>query len=280
LITKPKTVTPVTMAAIIESSSAVCVFKNATVATYLVPISLFKDGKFISWRLNRPADKLRVTEINEYMCKERPDKIDGEILAAKIESEWSAGRQFFEVYDGNHRREAILAGYADANPRAQVLVTITTVHDDMDLMTHFHRINKVVPLSDVHLQSDQRLTTMLYEIAEDYASRFPTLCKGTQRVVRPHFNRDAFVESMYKITMDSEGKIKNKVQMMFYLNIYNDYIRDNFSHLKSGSVKSYTVKGLNITPPMYNKADDVGCYIFLGKNLAIDVLEIVHKPAA
>jgi hypothetical protein len=27
---------------------------------------------------------------------------------------------------------------------------------------------------------------------------------------------------------------------------------------------------------MYNKADEIGCYIFLGKNLVIDVLEIVH----
>ena len=77
--------------------------------------------------------------------------------------------------------------------------------------------------------------------------------------------------------MDSEGKIRYKSQMLFYLNIYNEYIRDNFKHLKGGQVKSYTVKGLNITSPMYNKASDVDCYIFLGKNLVIDLLEIIHQ---
>lgn len=261
------------------SDEIVAVFESEKTSTYLMPISTFKNGQFISWRLNRPVDKLRVSEISDYMCKEQPVKIDGEILAAKIKSEWADGRCFYEVYDGNHRREATLVKYVEQNPDAQVLITITTVEDDQDLMTHFHRINKVVPLSDVHLQTDQRLTKMLYEIAEEYAATYPTLCKGTQRVVRPNFNRDSFVESMYKIMMDSEGKIRVKPQMMHYLTVYNDYIRDNFMHLKSGSTKSYTIKGLNITSPMYNKAFDVGCFIFLGKNLVIDILEIVHATS-
>jgi hypothetical protein len=257
-------------------NEVVVVFESEKVSTYIIPISIFKNGRFISWRLNRPVDKLRVNEISDYMCKEQPVKIDGEILAAKISSEWAEGRCFFEVYDGNHRREATLIEYINLNPNAKVIITIITVEDDQDLMTHFHRINKVVPLSDVHLQTDNRLTKMLYEIAEEYSAKFPSLCKGTNRVVRPNFNRDGFVESMYKIMMDSEGKIRAKSQMIYYLDLYNDYIRDNFKFLKGESVKSYTVKGLNITSPMYKKADEIGCYIFLGKNLVIDILEIVH----
>ena len=135
----------------------ICVFESDKISTYLLPISVFKDGKIISWRMNRPADKLRVAEISEYMCKHQPVKIDGEILAAKITSEWNEGRCFYEVYDGNHRREAALMEYVNQNPSAMVLVSVITVEDDQDLMTHFHRINKVVPLSDVHLQTDQRI---------------------------------------------------------------------------------------------------------------------------
>jgi len=138
----------------------------------------------------------------------------------------------------------------------------------------------MVPLSDVHLQSDQNVTKMLYEIAEDYCAKYPTLCKGSGRIVRPNFNRDTFVESMYRIMIDSEGKIKNKMQMMFYLNLYNDYIHDNFDRLQNETLKNFTVKGLNITRPMYITADKLGCYIFLGKNLALDVCEIINAEAA
>ena len=261
------------------NSDAICVFRGANTETYIMPIKLFQGNEFISWRMNRPMDKLRVQEISEYLIQSNPEKIDGEILAAKIISEWAVGKQHYEVYDGNHRREAILSGYVNINPDAKVLVTIVTVQDDLELLSHFHRINKMVPLSDVHLQSDQGVTKMLYEIAEEYRTKFPTLCKGSDRVVRPNFNRDTFVESMYRIMIDSDGKIKNKYQMTFYLDLYNEYIRDNFSRLLNEAYKNYTVKGLNITRPMYLTADKIGCYIFLGKNLALDVSEIVVSSA-
>jgi hypothetical protein len=89
---------------------------------------------FRSWHMNRPSDRERVNEIRNYLLDNKPEKIDGEIFAAEIESEWNNGNVYYEIYDGNHRREAIVSGFSQLYPDTKVIVSIVKVKNDIELL--------------------------------------------------------------------------------------------------------------------------------------------------
>jgi len=254
-----------------------CIFSSndSKNKTYIIPCKLLAKTLFKSWHLNRPFDKNRVNEIRNYLLDMKPEKIDGEIFAAQIESEWEKGNCYYEVYDGNHRREAILSGFSELYPNTKVIISIIKVKDDIELLEHFRRINKMVPLSEADLIGEPNIRDSLHKIAKEYCIKYPSLVKTTPRPYRPHFNRDDFVDSLYKIYTDCE--LNNSSQLVQALNKMNDYIGSKFNCLLDENKKNKTVDGLTISQPMYMTAHKNGLYLFLCKDIVSDISEFIKK---
>ncbi len=254
-----------------------CIFSSSDNKnkTYIIPCKLLAKTLFKSWHLNRPSDKLRVNEIRNYLLDTKPEKIEGEIFAAQIESEWENGNCSFEVYDGNHRREAICSGFSELCPNAKVIVSIIKVKDDGELLDHFRRINKMVPLSEADLVGEPNIRDSLHKIAYDYSIKYPTLVKTNTRPNRPYFNRDDFVDSLYKIY--TECNLENSNELIKALESMNNYIEKAFDSLLDENKKTKTVNGLTITHPMYMTAHKNGLYLFLCKDVTSDVSDFIKN---
>jgi hypothetical protein len=253
-----------------------CIFSSSDgkYKTYLIPCRFLNKSLFKQWHMNRPSDKERINEIRNYLLDNKPEKIDGEIFAAKIDSEWDKGNCHYEIYDGNHRREAITSGYSQIQPNSKVLLTIVNVKNDVELLDHFRRINKMVPLSEADLVGDPDIQKTLHKIAKDYCDKYPSLVKTTIRPNRPYFNRDEFVDTLYKIY--SECNLTNSVKLIKSLDSLNNYIEKTFECLLNDSCKTKTVNGLTISKPMYITANKVGLYIFLTKNIEDEVKHLIE----
>jgi len=243
--------------------------------TYIIPCKILAKTLFKSWHLNRPSDKSRVNEIRNYLLDYKPEKIDGEIFAAEIESEWEKGNNCYEIYDGNHRREAISSGFSEICPYSKVIVTIIKVKNDIELLDHFRRINKMVPLSEADLIGEPNIRDALHNIAKEYCVKYPSLVKTTTRPYRPNFNRDDFVDSLYKIYENCN--LTNSKELINGLQAMNDYIKHNFNSLLEDKKKTKTVDGLTIAQPMYMTAHKHGLYLFLCKDLVSDITEFINK---
>jgi hypothetical protein len=254
-----------------------CIFssKDEKYNSYIISCKTLGQSFFRSWHLNRPSDRLRVNEIRNYLLDNKPEKIDGEIFAAEIESEWNKGNVFYEIYDGNHRREAIISGFSDLYPDTKVIVSVIKVKNDIELLEYFRRINKMVPLSEADLIGDPDIQTSLHKIAKDYCHKYPQLVKTTTRPHRPNFNRDDFVDSLYKIYI--QCKMNTSSQLTKVLEDMNNYIKKTFESLITDTKKTKTIDGLTVTQSMYNTANKHGLYLFLCKDLVSDIGEFYDK---
>ncbi len=254
-----------------------CIFssKDEKYNTYIISCKTLTQSIFRSWHLNRPSDKLRVNEIRNYLLDNKPEKIDGEIFAAEIESEWNKGNIYYEIYDGNHRREAIISGFSELYPDTKIILTVIKVKNDIELLEYFRRINKMVPLSEADLIGEPDIQSSLHKIAKDYCNKYPQLVKTTSRPHRPNFNRDDFVDSLYKIY--TSCNMANSTQLVTILEKMNSYIEKAFESLLTESKKTKTIDGLTISQAMYNSAHKTGLYLFLCKDLVTDVTELYNK---
>lgn len=260
-----------------EINSSYCIFSSLDnkTKTYLLPCKFLAKNLFKQWHLNRPSDKARVNEIRNYLFDNKPEKIDGEIFAAKIDSEWKKGNCHYEIYDGNHRREAIASGYSQIKPDSMVIITVINVENDIELLEYFRRINKMVPLSEADLVGDPDIQKTLHKIAKDYCDKYPSLVRTTIRPNRPCFNRDEFVDTLYKVY--SECNLTNASKLIKALENLNKYICKTFECLLLDGYKSKTVDGLTIAKPMYFTAHNAKLFIFLSKNLNDDLKNIIEQ---
>lgn len=246
--------------------------KDGKIKTYIVNCSIITESLFKPWRLNRPVDTKRVHDIQNYLLDYKPEKIEGEIFCAKIESERKKGNRYFEVYDGNHRVTAIKNGFNSLCPDSKIIVTIIEVRDDKELLEHFIRINKMVPLSEVDLIGDIDISRTLHEIAKKYCNDYNILHSIKNNPNRPYFNRDKFVNDLY--TIYTTCNMKSSRELLDLLDKVNNKIRNDFKELLLNKEKnSKTVKGLTISKKMYITASECNCYIFLQKNIAVDLIE-------
>jgi hypothetical protein len=259
-----------------EIENSYCIFSSSDnkYKTYLLPCKFLAKTLFKQWHLNRPSDKQRVNEIRNYLLDNKPEKIDGEIFAAKIDVEWDDGNCHYEIYDGNHRREAIASGYSQISPDSKVLVSIINVKNDLELLEYFRRINKMVPLSEADLIGDPNIQQTLHKISKDYCDKYPSLVKTTIRPNRPYFNRDEFVDTLYKVY--SKSNLNNSVKLIQALDSLNTYIGRTFECLINDNLKTRTVDGLTISKPMYSISHKVNLFIFLSKNLEEDLKNLIE----
>jgi hypothetical protein len=168
-----------------------------------------------------------------------------------------------------------MSGYSQINPHSKVLLSIINVENDLELLEYFRRINKMVPLSEADLIGDPDIQKTLHKIAKDYCDKHPSLVKTIIRPNRPYFNRDEFVDTLYKIYSSSD--LTSSVKLIKALDNYNEYIKKTFECLLNDSYKTKTVLGLTITKPMYTIANNVGLYIFLSKNIEDEVKNLIER---
>ncbi len=254
-----------------------CIFssKDEKYKTYIISCKTLAKPLFRSWHMNRPFDKERVNEIRSYLLDNKPEKIDGEFFAAEIESEWNNGHIYYEIYDGNHRREAIVSGFSELHPDTKVIMSIIKVKNDIELLDYFRRINKTVPLSEADLIGDPDIQNSLHKIAKEYCNTYPQLVKTTIRPHRPYFNRDEFVDSLYKIY--TSRNMTSTKELISSLDEINTYIAKSFNQLLDDNKKTKTIDGLTISQPMYQIAHKNGLYLFLCKDLVSDVIDLLNK---
>jgi hypothetical protein len=251
--------------------------KDEKINTYIISAKTLAKPFFRSWHLNRPSDKKRVDEIRNYLFDTKPEKIDGELFAAEIETEWNSGNIYYEIYDGNHRREAIISGFNELYPNTKIIITIVKVKNDIELLDYFRRINKMIPLSEADLLGDPDIQSSLHKIAKEYCVKYPHLVKTNTRPNRPYFNRDDFVDSLYKIY--TTYNLSNTGLLNDALNKMNNYISKTFECLLDENIKTKgktkTVDGLTITQPMYILAHTHRLYLFLYKDIVIDIEKFI-----
>lgn len=249
--------------------------KDGNTNTYIIPCRLLTCPIFKSWRLNRPPCMERVKEIRNYLLDNTPEKIDGEIMAARVEQEWNKGNYIYEIYDGNHRREAICSGYGRLYPNSKILLTIVSVKDDKELFEHFRRINKSIPLTEADLVGEPCIQDALYTIANEYCVKYSVLYSTSRNPRRPYFNREEFVDVLYRVYM--ECNLKNSKQLRELLDEMNDYFQNRFRCIEESDKKTKTIDGLTIAKPMYQLAKETGCYLFLSKDLSMNLTKLFQK---
>ena len=135
----------------------------------------------------------------------------------------------------------------------------------------------MIPLSEADLLGDPDIQTTLHKIAKDYCTKYPQLVKTTTRPNRPYFNRDDFVDSLYKIY--TNYKMTNGHELSMALEEMNKYIGKAFEILldekQKTKGKTKTVDGLTISQPMYILAHANGLYIFLCKDIISDIARFI-----
>lgn len=247
--------------------------KDNKINTYIIDCNFINDSIFKPWKLNRPVDNKRVNNIINYLIDNKPEKIEGEIFCAEIEDRKKSC--CYEIYDGNHRMTAIKKGFNKICPESKIIITIIKVKNDKELLEHFTRINKMVPLSEADLVGDVDAKSVLYKIANEYCNKYETLHTIKRNPNRPYFNRDEFVDNIYKVY--TTCNIKEYNELIELLEKVNNIICNDFKELLNTNKKSKTVRGLTISKNMYTISSKCGCYIFLLKNLSIDLIDYYNN---
>lgn len=164
------------------------------------------------WSRNRDPDMSRVQEMLAYY--QRGGYIPCLIHLAEIRGEGLV------CYDGNHRREVF-------NQCDDDIVCIVDVMFDAcqnDVYKAFDHINKSVQLPAIYLDNDDNDTTIKEEIIQlvrSYEAKYKAFQSTSTRYHAPNFNRDAFVENVYHMYQNFNGKmdIQGIAQLLEKLNI-------------------------------------------------------------
>lgn len=242
-------------------------YVNVNKSTFIADISEIKSNKFQCWRLNRPVCEKTVDELVVFYEKNQPEKIDGEIFCGNIK-----GVENLQIFDGQHRIAALRR--SNLKDSTKIILTIIEVQDDHDLFEHFRNINKMRPLCETDLLGNLDISGGLHLIAKEFCDFYPKLQKMTRTPRRPFFNRDEFVDSLYRIYEDS--RINNFGKLKTILKKMNDVYRNSFIELLNEKKMSKTVSGTTVSKAMFAICHDNGCYIFLSKKLEIDIIQNLY----
>lgn len=94
----------------------------------------------IKWEKNRNPDKVRINDIRNYFNRDKVKLIPGIIYLALLEEECV-------IYEGNHRFNA-------ANDEMEIVVSLLKDSEDID--EDFRNINKLIQISEDHLDERKR----------------------------------------------------------------------------------------------------------------------------
>lgn len=167
-------------------------YREDNVSLYFLKLKelrkMFKAIKI--WRLNRPADEVRVEMIRNYFLLEKIEVIPGQI------SGWVNDKNELEIYDGFHR-------FSSASDSMYVYIKILNTIDLQDVIKDFKNINMSISVPELYLEES---TNIKKEVCENLAQRmcntFPN-CRSPSRYPQPqNFNRDNFIELISSLNID------------------------------------------------------------------------------
>ncbi len=161
--------------------------QHGTHSVYWIPLKVFNQLPIKRWKFNRPPDKERVSDINEFM--KTSGRMDGIIYLGFANDE-------LVCYESNHRREA-LRGLDNI---ADILVDIIWNATDDILKDEFVRLNKAVSVPELYTeQSNEVNIELLRKVVDDFCKTYKTHKVSSNKPQRPNFNRDGLTDELYRI---------------------------------------------------------------------------------
>lgn len=161
--------------------------EHGTHSVYWIPLKVFNQLPIKRWKFNRPPDKDRVSEINEFMKKS--GRMDGIIYLGFVNDE-------LVCYESNHRREALKG----IDTLADVLVDIIWDATDDILKEEFMRLNKSVSVPELYIEVSSEVDIVsLRKIVDEFCKTYKMHKVSSGKPQRPNFNRDNLTDELYRI---------------------------------------------------------------------------------
>lgn len=149
------------------------------------------------WSRNRDPDMTRVQDLLIHISNNgyfppvlHLAEVDGEGLVC---------------YDGNHRREAL---NAISNP-PKVIIDLMTRASQEDVYKAFEALNKSVQVPALYLDEsmNHNVKDDLLCIVRKYESKYRQHVSSSARCHAPQFNRDHFLDNLYNIWCQLDGRM-------------------------------------------------------------------------
>lgn len=178
---------------------------------YWMSSAIFSQIPIHRWKHNRPPDEQRVAEIREWLKTSK--RVDGIIYLACVDNE-------IVCYESNHRREA-LRGLDGLH---NILVDMMWNATNESVKQEFFRLNKAISVPELFVdeQVDVRVDDLL-AVVNAFCDNYARLKSPNKHPHRPNFNRDNFLEDVYRIVKESRLPIED---VMNRLNQHNQDLRN------------------------------------------------------
>jgi len=166
--------------------------------TYLLSIDSLREIGAKRWSLQRPADENRVTEICQWIEKEKD-------VSGIISMAWHP-KETLIVYDGQHRWCALLK---IQDTPIQAIVEIIWDATEEEIIASFQSINRSVSVPELYTDPLVIIDNVRPEIIDfvtTLSTTYREFLSTTDKPNRPHFNRDKLSDELLTIWRDEFHK--------------------------------------------------------------------------
>lgn len=210
------------------------------------------------WSRNRDPDMERVTDLLTHVSN--GGYFPPMLHVADLEGEGLV------CYDGNHRREAL---NAIANP-PKVIIDLLTTASQKDVYDAFEALNKSVQVPAIYFDEPSINTSNVREeilaLVKKYESKFKSHVSPSARCHAPQFNRDMFVDNLYKIWTTLDGCL-NVHELENGLDTLNNmYSQERICRPHSA-----------YKPKVVQKCLETGLWLFIDREIPVDHLRTVMR---
>lgn len=208
------------------------------------------------WSRNRDPDMERVTDLLTYISN--GGYFPSMLHVAELQDEGLV------CYDGNHRREAL---NSIVNP-PKVIIDVLINATQKDVYDAFEALNKSVQVPAIFFDEPTINTTNVREdilsIVKKYECKFKSHVSPSPRCHAPQFNRDMFVDNVYKIWTAFDGCLSMKQIEDALDNLNKLYSQERICRSHS----SYK-------PKIIQKCQESGLWLFIDREIHVDHIRTV-----
>ena len=248
------------------------VYRNDVFEEQIVRFNLQDIASFDNWLCNRQPDQDKVLEI---ISSIKSHKFTPQLISTFQKDDR------YVVYDGSHRVEAFkqmlasdelsktLVSYLNDTLLACVILS----KNEKFIVERFTEINKATPLPELYKQPLEISTQEIRAVVPQFVLKFKKMYKCHKTTAKPHlpnYNASTLTDQVYEIlTSDavSPGEELTPDLLMNVFAVINTSYKQKFLE-RPTSIRN----GLKIV----NKAEECGCFIFLGE-WQKDFVEIYNR---
>ena len=170
------------------------------------------------WKYNRNLSNEKIQSI----CNNIKDKY---ILDTTIHMVYDTKRNKLVVFDGNHRREALILLYKKSTINIKVCCYIykckNVNHIDKEIVGKFNIINQMTPIPDIYtdivnnLGSNDNLINkknIIEEVYETYKNKYKAFYSVNSKCRKPNFNETTFKDLCNMFDFSSKNELINKLE--------------------------------------------------------------------